>query len=101
MNVKSARKPKTTASTTPRLRAKPAAKSPPLPPLSKSETIRELLTRSGGASIAELSEATGWQAHSVRGYLSGTLKKKLGLTVVISKDENGRRYRLDGKSAGA
>ncbi len=31
----------------------------------------------------------------------GTLKKKLGLTVVISKDENGRRYRLDGKSASA
>jgi len=75
-------------------RSKQAARNPPPAPLSKSETIRNLLARPGGASIPELSEATGWQAHSVRGYLSGTLKKKLGLTLTSSKEESGRRYRL-------
>jgi len=49
----------------------------------------------GGASIAELSEATGWQTHSVRGFLSGTLRKKLGLTVISAKEDGGRRYRLE------
>jgi hypothetical protein len=40
-------------------------------------------------------EASNWQAHSVRGYLSGTLKKKQGLTIVSTKDVNGtRRYRV-------
>jgi hypothetical protein len=75
-------------------RAKPPGKVP-APASSKSETIRRLLERRGGASIAELSEATGWQAHSVRGYLSGTLKKKLGLTLISAKEDGGRRYRLE------
>ena len=63
--------------------------------ISKSETIRGLLGRKGGASIAELSEATGWQTHSVRGFLSGTLRKKLGLTLISAKEDGGRRYRLE------
>lgn len=61
----------------------------------KSATILRLLRRSRGASIAELMEASNWQAHSVRGYLSGALKKKQGLTIVSAKDEHGtRRYRV-------
>ncbi|WP_395689409.1 DUF3489 domain-containing protein [Aestuariivirga sp.] len=62
--------------------------------LSKSETIQAFLARPQGATISELSEATGWQAHSLRGFLSGTLKKKLGLRLDSSKGEGGRRYRL-------
>lgn len=75
-------------------RSKQPAKKPPLAPLNKSETIQALLARPQGATISELSEATGWQAHSVRGYLSGTLKKKLGLTLDSSSGDGGRRYRL-------
>jgi hypothetical protein len=54
-----------------------------------------------GATIAELTEATGWQAHSVRGAISGNLKKKLNLTVVSEVTENrGRVYRIsDGEAA--
>ena len=100
MTKKTTSKRKTAGATPPKPRSRPSAKNSTVN-LSKSETIRGLLTRPDGASIAELSEATGWQAHSVRGYLSGTLKKKLGLTLVTAKDESGRRYRLDDKSSGA
>ena len=49
----------------------------------------------GPATIAEIAEATGWQHHSIRGAISGSLKKKLGLTVTSEKVEGrGRVYRL-------
>jgi len=48
---------------------------------SKQELCLDLLSRPDGASVEELQAATGWQTHSVRGFLSGTVKKKLGLTV--------------------
>ena len=65
------------------------------PKTTKSDQILGLLRRVKGASIADLSNATGWQAHSVRGFLSGTLKKKMGLAVVSAKDTKGvRRYRI-------
>ena len=55
----------------------------------------ELLRRKGGATLAEIMEASGWQAHSVRGFVSGTLGKKMGLTLESSKGENGGRvYRI-------
>ena len=45
----------------------------------------------------ELMAATGWQPHSVRGFISGTLGKKMGLTVVSAKGENGERtYSIKG-----
>jgi hypothetical protein len=48
-----------------------------------------------GATIAEIIDATGWQAHTVRGALSGALKKKLGLNVTSEKVEGrGRVYRI-------
>jgi hypothetical protein len=53
------------------------------------------LRKPGGATIPELMEATGWQAHSVRGAISGNLKKKLDLQVVSEVVENrGRVYRI-------
>ena len=55
----------------------------------------EMLRRPQGATLAEIVEATGWQAHTVRGAMAGALKKKLGLTITSEKDEaKGRVYRL-------
>jgi hypothetical protein len=48
---------------------------------SKKDLVLGLLQREDGATLAELMSATGWQAHSVRGFISGTLRKKLGLTI--------------------
>ena len=53
--------------------------------------ILDLLRRAGGATAKELQTATGWQPHSVRGFLSGTIGKKMGLTVTSSKSEDGER----------
>jgi hypothetical protein len=62
---------------------------------SKQQRMIGMLHRSEGATIAQLSEAFGWQAHTVRGAISGALKKKLGLTVVSDKPEGGDRvYRI-------
>ena len=62
---------------------------------SKSSRIAKLLTRPGGATIAEMMKMTGWQAHSVRGFLSGALKKRKGLPVSGQRDEGGvMRYRI-------
>lgn len=58
---------------------------------SKTGTVLQLLRRSGGATLKDLMDATEWQAHSVRGFLSGTVRKKMGLTVVSSKAEDGER----------
>jgi hypothetical protein len=67
-------------------------------PATKSENIIKLLKRPSGATMAELQKATGWQPHSVRGFLSGTLKKQMGLNVISEKVEDGeRRYRIDEK----
>jgi hypothetical protein len=58
---------------------------------SKAAKILELLERPGGATSKELQKASGWQPHSVRGFLSGTVGKKMGLTVVSTKGEDGER----------
>ena len=58
---------------------------------SKTAQILDLLKRPGGASSKELMKATGWLPHSVRGFLSGTVRKKLGLTVISTKAEDGQR----------
>jgi hypothetical protein len=58
---------------------------------SKTATILELLRREGGVSLKGIMEATGWQAHSVRGFVSGTLGKKMGLTAVSTKGADGAR----------
>ncbi len=63
---------------------------------SKQQQCLDLLARRDGATLSELIAATDWQPHSVRGFLSGTVKKKLGLTLVSSRDDSGaRRYALD------
>jgi hypothetical protein len=58
---------------------------------SKTEKILALLKRSGGGTLKEIMKTTDWQAHSVRGFISGTLGKKMGLTVASTKGEDGER----------
>jgi hypothetical protein len=58
---------------------------------SKTDMVLGLLKRDGGVTAKELMSTLGWQAHSVRGFISGTVGRKLGLTVVSTKAENGER----------
>ena len=75
----------------------PQSPFPSVRPGTKQALLIDLLKRKRGATIPEVIEATGWQAHSVRGAISGALKKKLGLTVTSEPDKNrGRVYRIVG-----
>jgi hypothetical protein len=58
---------------------------------SKKAEVLGLLKRKGGATLAQIMKATGWQAHSVRGFISGALGKKMGLTVNSVRREDGER----------
>lgn len=95
------------------VKAKPAAKQPTAAPaaskvdagyelhtarITKHDRVLTLLTRREGATIPEMMEATDWQQHSVRGFLAGTVKKKLGFTLTSKKlDGELRRYRIETK----
>ena len=57
----------------------------------KGATIIELLRRKEGATLADLTKATGWQPHSVRGFLSAQVGKKLGRKLQSTKREDGQR----------
>ena len=62
---------------------------------SKKAIVLELLRRPEGATLQEIMSATGWMAHSVRGFISGALGKKMGLTVEsVKTPEGARAYRL-------
>jgi hypothetical protein len=79
--------------------AKPGKRAKQLKPAkksnSKSDQVLLLLRGKGGASIAGLQKQTGWQSHSARGFLSGTVKKKLDLELFSERTEKGeRRYAL-------
>jgi len=90
--------------------AKPAAKKAPKPAgkkspksadnsipreFSKKAIVLDLLHRKEGATLAEIAKATNWQLHSIRGFISGQLTKKMGLTVESSKNAAGeRQYRI-------
>lgn len=77
-------------------RSEPAAKSSP-PTNSKADLILKKLRITKGASIETLMTETGWQAHSVRGFLSAVVRKKLALNLVSDIGKDGvRRYRIDG-----
>ena len=72
------------------------AEEPQLEGVTKQERMLTLLSRPEGASIAEMMRATNWQQHSVRGFLAGTVKRKLGFSLTTSKLVGDvRRYRIE------
>ena len=88
MTNKTTRRPRRMAREPQQAPAQPVAAKGP----SRLDQIEQLLARDGGASIAEMVEATGWQQHSVRGAMAGALKKH-GLTITSEKVDGTRRYR--------
>jgi len=82
--TKSTKTPKTT-----RAAQAPAVSAPP----SKLAMLVGLLSRPEGARLDEMTAATGWQVHSVRGAMAGSLKKK-GLSITSAKTDDGRVYRV-------
>jgi hypothetical protein len=62
----------------------------------KQDRVLSLLRTKCGTTIAAMSKATGWQPHSVRGFLASVVKKKLGLTITSAKTKSGRIYRIIG-----
>jgi hypothetical protein len=65
---------------------------------SKTAVVLDMLKSKGGATMTELQKATNWQAHSVRGFISGTVGKKMGLAIESTKSNAGERcYRIAGK----
>ena len=76
----------------PKVAKKPA--EPKAPRVTKQAKVIEALGRPEGATIAEIMEMTGWQEHSVRGFISGAVKKKLGLTVERITEDGRISYRI-------
>jgi hypothetical protein len=66
----------------------------PVAKTSKAQTVVAALKRPNGATLADLIAATGWQAHSVRGFLSGTVRKRLGLALTVEQRDGERRYHV-------
>ncbi len=98
MTKETPRSPKSV--TTPGTKAKAAAPRRRQLSRTKKQIALSLLERAKGASIAEMQNAMGWQAHSVRGFLAATVKKMPGVILVSEKAENGpRRYRVEAAEA--
>lgn len=74
--------------------AKPAKQTAVARRGSKTAKVVQLLKRPGGATGPDLMKATGWQAHSVRGFISGVLSRRMGLKVNSERDNGQRRYSL-------
>ena len=73
-----------------------------VPTGTKTDAVLKKLKSAKGVTLEALMEATGWQAHSVRGFLSGTVKKKLGHSLISETGKDGvRRYRIDDKAKAA
>jgi len=68
--------------------------------VTKNDLVLNQLKQKDGVSISDMMDVTGWQAHSVRGFLSAVIRKKLGLTLLTEVGKDGiRRYRIDARAA--
>ena len=102
-------KPKAAARSTARKSAKTASRKQPTAsskpaagPDTKHARIIAMLRKPAGATIAAIMAVTDWQQHSVRGFLAGVVRKKLGLNLVSDQTDKGRVYRIrDGKASPA
>ena len=103
-------KPKTATRSIARKTAKRASRKPSVPASSRSAAgpdtkharIIAMLRRPTGTTIAAIMTVTDWQQHSVRGFLAGIVRKKLGLNLVSEQTDKGRVYRIkDGKASSA
>ena len=103
-------KPKSKAKTTARsstlktIKPKPPARPGPvqtaIQPVTKHARVVAMLRSPRGTTIAAIMNATDWQQHSVRGFLAGVVRKKLGLNLVSEQSNKGRVYRIkDGQSS--
>src|SRR5258705_2031617 len=89
-----------TAKPAPRKRSAPASSRSAAEPDTKHARIIAMLRTPSGATIASLATATQWQQHSVRGFLAGVVRKKLGLNLVSEQTDKGRVYHIrDGKAS--
>lgn len=66
---------------------------------SKQASVIAMLRAPAGATIAAMAGTTGWQAHSVRGFLAGVVRKKLGLNLISEAGDAGRVYRIKNDGA--
>ena len=103
-------KPKAVTRSTARKTQRPKSLAHPAPASSRSaaradtkhDRIIAMLRMPSGATIAAIMTATQWQQHSVRGFLAGIVRKKLGLNLVSEQTDKGRIYRiLEGKASSA
>jgi hypothetical protein len=82
-----------------RKRLDPASSKPRAKPDTKHARIIAMLRSPTGATIARMMSATDWQQHSVRGFLAGIVRKKLGLNLTSDLTDKGRVYRIKDRSA--
>ena len=83
-----------------RKRAAPKSSKPSVRSSTKHDRILAMLRTPAGATLASLVTATEWQQHSVRGFLAGVVRKRLGLNLVSEIGDKGRVYRItDGKAS--
>src|SRR6266404_5793897 len=90
---------RTTSKSKPRSRSAPSSSKTGTRPDTKHARILAMLRTPAGATIAAIMTATDWQQHSVRGFLAGVVRKKLGLNLVSESTDKGRVYRIRDRKA--